>query len=337
MDAYNRASGDSGRSMLLLVDQFEEIFRFAREVDAKAAREFVELILAASEKKWANIYVVLTMRSDFLGDCIAYSGLPEAMNSSQFLTPRLTRLENKLAIECPISLYDATIRSDVVNRILNEMNSDDPKDQLSLMQHLLMRMWSIANNEHDLDTNSQLVLTMDDYDVAGGFKYALSNHVQSTYENLSSQQKEIAEVVFRQLTEITKEKQIIRRDNVTVDSLQKSCGVSLGKIEEVLDEFRMEGRSFLMPPKSENAHLLPSDVIDISHESLIRQWENTKTVDVRRRRDAQNGLGDQGCHGSLGWMARPRVQGRRRTTGISYGWRTTRRGAGLSRKISKPA
>ena len=49
------------------------------------------------------VYTVLTMRTDFLGDCDLFYGLPEAMNESRYLVPRLTRQQLRQAIEGPPS------------------------------------------------------------------------------------------------------------------------------------------------------------------------------------------------------------------------------------------
>ena len=74
-------------SLLLVVDQFEELFRFAserREQDGGAeALLFVTALLGAVEQLDVPIYVVLTMRTDFLRDCARLPGLPEALNRSQ--------------------------------------------------------------------------------------------------------------------------------------------------------------------------------------------------------------------------------------------------------------
>ena len=78
-------------NLLVMVDQFEEIFRFRSEDDSADADAFVSLLLASAHQRALPIYVVITMRSDFLGDCATFAGLPEALNRSQYLTPRLSR------------------------------------------------------------------------------------------------------------------------------------------------------------------------------------------------------------------------------------------------------
>ena len=77
-------------NLLLLIDQFEEIFRFREQGSAADADAFVALLLASFAQREVPIYVVLTMRSDFLGDCALFTGLPEAINDGQYLTPRLS-------------------------------------------------------------------------------------------------------------------------------------------------------------------------------------------------------------------------------------------------------
>ena len=76
-----------GANLLLVVDQFEELFRFQRDFENKSheAAEFVRLLLAASSDYDARLYVVITMRSDYLGECARFPGLAEALNGSQYL------------------------------------------------------------------------------------------------------------------------------------------------------------------------------------------------------------------------------------------------------------
>jgi energy-coupling factor transporter ATP-binding protein EcfA2 len=129
-----------GTTLLVLVDQFEEIFRFRRGDDSGEADAFVALLLASARQRELPIYIVITMRSDFFGDCATFTGLPEQLNRSQYLTPRLTRDQRHAAITGPARVFEGDVAPDVVNRLLNEMRTDP--DQLPLMQHLLMRMWT---------------------------------------------------------------------------------------------------------------------------------------------------------------------------------------------------
>jgi energy-coupling factor transporter ATP-binding protein EcfA2 len=122
--------------LVTFVDQFEEIFRFRQEdagstsdgrsnrqarVDASEA--FVALLLE-TVKKVLRVDVLLTMRSDYLGDCAVFPGLPEAVDSSQYLTPRLTRQQRAAAIVAPARVCGGDIDPALTNRLLNETSPE---------------------------------------------------------------------------------------------------------------------------------------------------------------------------------------------------------------------
>ena len=145
-------------NLLLLVDQFEELFRFGREgiTDAAIRDEmdgFVRLLLASAASAEGRIYVVLTMRSDFLGECAEFPGLAEAISRSQFLTPRLNCDQLRQAIEGPAAVYGGRVEPALVARLLNDMGTNP--DQLPLMQHAMMRLWSAAGG-HSADTDDEV-------------------------------------------------------------------------------------------------------------------------------------------------------------------------------------
>jgi len=121
-------------NVLVLVDQFEEIFRYKRGGGADGldggdeAAAFVKLLLAARESESPVIYIAITMRSDFIGDCMEFSTLPEVANEGIYLVPRMTREELRFAITGPVAVGGATIAPRLVSRLLNDVG-DDP-DQL---------------------------------------------------------------------------------------------------------------------------------------------------------------------------------------------------------------
>src|SRR5215510_8531573 len=143
LEKFSPAIALSDANLLLLVDQFEEIIRFGVESgkpDQRAeAEDFVSIMLALAEQRRLPIYVVMTMRSDFLGDGDHFHGLPEAMNRGQYLVPRLNRQQRQEAIEGPIRLFGASISPRLLDRALNDVG--DKSDQLPVMQHALMRTW----------------------------------------------------------------------------------------------------------------------------------------------------------------------------------------------------
>lgn len=129
-------------SLLVVVDQFEEIFNYRKtspEAAGKADR-FIALLLQAIQQADVPIYVILTMRSDYLGYCAVFRGLPEALNDGHYLVPKMTRLQLQEAIEAPVEAVGASIQPALVQRLLNE--SEEEPDSLPVLQHILHRMFA---------------------------------------------------------------------------------------------------------------------------------------------------------------------------------------------------
>lgn len=268
--AYKQSGLDPKNNLLILVDQFEELFRFSRyEKDNKDGKRdsvaFINLLLKATEQREVPVYVVFTMRSDFLGDCTEFRGLPEAINDGDYLVPRMTREERKEAIVAPISVAGANISQRLLNQLLNDVG-DNP-DQLPILQHALMRTWDIWKQKG----NAEQPLDIDDYEEAGTMEHALSQHAEEAYgELVTSRQKQICQSLFKALTDKGSDARGIRRPTRLAEICELS-NASMQEVVEVIEVFRKPGRSFLMPPSG--VTLKEDSIIDISHESLMRVWE----------------------------------------------------------------
>ncbi len=188
--ALDSGSVRPGSNLLILADQFEELFRYdVHKANAGADRDekaiFAQHLIECSRQRKQPIYVVLTMRSEFLGDCARFRELPEQINEGQYLVPRLTREERRAAIEGPIGVAGGTIAPKLVQRLLNDFG-DEP-DQLPVMQHALMRTWSHWLGKGG-STNPELrddPVDVDDYVAIGGLEKALSIHAQEAFAEAS--------------------------------------------------------------------------------------------------------------------------------------------------------
>lgn len=103
VDTVREAGLAEGESLLIVVDQFEELFRFhseRRTQDGGAeAALFADSLLEAADSFNSAIHVILTMRSEFIGECAQFPGLPAALNRGQYLIPCLNRDQRRAAIE----------------------------------------------------------------------------------------------------------------------------------------------------------------------------------------------------------------------------------------------
>jgi len=266
--AFDEEKENKGRSILVIIDQFEELFRFKKSGSVQhsvtEAAVFVNLLLAAIMQKEIPVYVVISMRTDFLDDCTEFRGLSEIINQGYYLVPRMNTEERRLAITGPVFTKGSKISDDLVERLLREVG-DDP-DQLPILQHALMRTWDYWT----LNRIGDQPIGIEHYEAIGTMKEALSVHLEEIFQELDDQKnKFITEKLFKALTEVSKENRGTRRPT----QLGDICTLADAKEDDVIkviDAFRDTGRAFLMPSRS--IPLEPGSTIDISHESIMRVW-----------------------------------------------------------------
>ncbi len=166
------------------------------------AADLAAIMLRLAEQTQVPVFVCMTMRSDFLGDCDTFYGLPEAMNRSQYLVPRLTRAQRREAIVNPIRLSGTHIAPRLVDRLLNE--NIGTRDDLPVLQHVLMRTWT------EWARDGQGPIDIENYE-KNSLREALNLHAQEAFERLSDEDKSIAKHLFQTLTETDAANRRIRR------------------------------------------------------------------------------------------------------------------------------
>ncbi len=270
VEAVKQIRASENENVLILIDQFEELFRFkkmeANISDLDESSAFVNLLLEAVHQFDQPIYVALTMRSDFIGDCAQYPDLTQMINDSHYLIPQMTRDQKRIAIEGPVAVGGGKIAPRLIQQLLNDVG-DNP-DQLPILQHALMRTWQYWVDHRKEDEPMDIT----HYTAIGTLKEALSQHANEAYDSLNKREKEICEVMFKALTE--------RRDNsgirrpTPIGTIASISGVNEDEVIRVVNKFREPGRSLLMPPFG--IRLETDTVVDISHESLMRIWTRLK-------------------------------------------------------------
>ena len=275
-------------NVFVLVDQFEEIFAFRgshEEEDSirsdparwqerarrrSEAADFVDLLLELSRRRDLPIYVALTMRTDFLGECDLFYGLPEALNRSRYLVPRLTRQQLREAIEGPAILLGARIEPPLLDHLLNELG--DRFDRLPVLQHALLRTWDAWQQSGGVGP-----IDFPHYEAAGRLDRALDRDAEGALRDLDTG---VTSAIFKRLTD-TDVRQRRVRSPARVTQLMAASGADRGTVDAIVKRFEEGGRNFLYTA----ADGKPDDPrVDIAHESLIRQWDRARRwVDEERQ------------------------------------------------------
>ena len=313
-------------NLIILADQFEEFFtnpeNFYNDSPSQDSQIVVNLLLETAQialKKNIPVYVVCTMRSDYIGQCSAFRGLPDYIGFSQFFVPRLKRKDFKQVIEEPAVLSGNRISQRLVERLVYDLT--EGVDQLPILQHALNQIWKAADQgreEMDLVHYAMVggmpadELPVNDQNRFKKWYDSLPEH-QKRYYRETSLHKVIeihANILYENAWENYNQKHpehlISKKDVKRAIALSFSCltkidnsravrnRMSLKEITEVINSeeitykvlgellniFRQEGNSFIRPFKTDdpNTHSLsPEAVLDITHESLIRNWTKLKT------------------------------------------------------------
>jgi hypothetical protein len=292
----------------VLVDQFEELFSFARRESPEDARLFVDFLVGLEENPPPGLYAILTMRSEFLGHCARYEGLAEAVNRTQYLLPRMERPALLRAIREPATLYGGEVSQELTERLIADAGGG--QDQLPLIQHGLMRLWrrkgmprrppwklveaaqpyqpegfSESPTRFEVDEAPLSFqwdevpawrLGLEDYPGVRDLATLLSDHADEVLAKAAPdhERRKIVEHLFRALTDINAEGQAIRRPQAFAEIVAVT-GSDEPTLEAIIDHFRAEGISFLTPYG--DTPIKPGTLIDISHEALIRCWQKLRT------------------------------------------------------------
>lgn len=257
--------------LLVLVDQFEELFRFRGKTVDEARRQeaasFVQLLIEAARDDDAPIDVVMTMRSDFLGDCSQFRELPETINQGLFLVPRLSRSQLRQAITGPAAVAGGGFAPRLVQRLLNDAGADP--DVLPVLQHALMRSWDLWVD----DTGATGLIDLVHYERAGGLETALARHADQAYFELEgARPQSVAELMFKRLTELGPDRREVRRPTPLAE-IAEVAEATTDEVMDIIGHFERHGRSFLT--------VSADGIVDISHESLIRQWPRLREWTVQ--------------------------------------------------------
>lgn len=253
--------------LCLVVDQFEEIFawqRHRRSSDVDLLIGFLDAVLKARSDR---VFVLLTMRSDYIGACGRLPALAGVINRAQYLLPGLAVKGIARAIAEPARMFGGRVEPDLLDRLL--LIATTGTDPLPIVQHVLKRMADLKGGNYQ----EPWTLTLEDLDTVSGETNPLSNHADQIADELERELTDANQAmkwIFRALFDIEKSGETIRRPR-DFDELSSVVGPRGDKAAEAMTErivaaFAAEGANFLVVSRSEPRR------VDISHEALLRQW-----------------------------------------------------------------
>jgi len=270
-------------NLLLLVDQFEELFRYDVIGGRAEISVFLNQLADVVAEPPEGFYLALTMRADFLGECARYPRFADLLNCASYLLRRMRRDELSEAISQPAALFGGGLDPDLLDALLRETQGE--QDELPLLQHALMWLWARKNRALRAGGSSDAgpILELADYRDVGGMAGALSQHLDQIYDGLGGPEASpkvraslqlATKRTFQALCNVGADGQVTRRP-LSFVSLVAETGVARDEVSAVVDAFRGPSRSFLIPSS------VPVDeevVIDVGHEAVIRRWNKVSAA-----------------------------------------------------------
>lgn len=266
-EVINRIRKNLRQQIVIVIDQFEEIFRFspatARGTLGDDATEFIDLIVNAIQNPDQGLHIIVTLRSEYVSDCARFHSLTSLMNSSSYLLPQIPNDLLGTVIEDPVKAAGASIDRSLVRLILSEL-ADRP-GQLPVLQHLMMRLWNQWSRAGDMSRP----MGMADYEAVGQIQGAISQHAGQAFESLDERHRYVCSRLFRTITTRTDNGRELRKPE-RVSTIAAQTGCSKKEIISVAEVFRSPEYSFITPSKE--VPLNRESILDLTHESIIRLW-----------------------------------------------------------------
>jgi WD40 repeat protein/transcriptional regulator with XRE-family HTH domain len=247
--AKRKLGSRKGAHLLLVIDQFEELFALCRSEEERAA--FINNLLTAASESNGPVIVVIAMRADFYAHCANYLQLREALAQSQEYIGAMSEEELRRAIEEPARRGRWEFEAGLVDLLLHDVGQEP--GALPLLSHALMETWHMRRGR---------TMTLSGYTTTGSVRGAIAETAEVVFlDQFSREQREIARRIFLRLTELgdeTSTGDTRRRATFSELILRPEEAETTEYVLKVLADARLV-------TISENA-------VEVAHEALIREW-----------------------------------------------------------------
>ena len=253
-----RRSAPLQRRLLLVVDQFEELF--TQCADEGQRRAFITALHAAATAghgpdQAPAALVVLGVRADFEARCADYPQLAGAVQD-RYLVTAMTERQLRMAITEPAKKAGSSVDDDLVEVLLAEVAAGQPgafgAGVLPLLSHALDQAWRSRAGQ---------ALTLADYERTGGIEGAVAGSAQRAYDGLTPAQQAAARQVFTRLTATSAEGADTADRATRAELTEGRPSRQAQDVEAVLEAFA-----------AERLLTLAAGTVEISHEALLTAW-----------------------------------------------------------------
>jgi len=270
--ALRRSLPDDESTMLIVIDQFEELFLHSSHYSDQAL--FMQGIYVAVSDPMSQLRVIITLRADYFDRPLMHPALGELFHHNILTVLPMSIHELKRAIVNPARAVNVEFKSGLVELILEDIGAHN--SALPYLQYALTETF---------DHREDKIIPFKAYQESGGVVGAISRRAESLYNCLELSKRQITRQVLLRLVGMDEriidgyhaplaKKRVARKDLMSIHrsrSLADEEGTS-PPVEEVLDllgEYRL--LTFDYDP------ITQQPVVELAHEALIQGWERFQT------------------------------------------------------------
>ena len=243
------------KKILLVVDQFEEVFTVCPAEKEAERQQFIDLLVGITQHPDSRLRVVTTMRADFFENCLGYRGLGEAIQRHQVLLLPMNEEELREAIAAPAEVGQYELGEGLLPAILRDVR--DEKNVLPLLEFALTQLW---------ENREKRRFTFAVYDELGGVMGALNQHANSVFDALKPQEQEWAKRICLMLVRTGVGERDTRQRRTKGELTQLAKDGDLQDFQVALDQL-VAGR-LLVTGKDGDGEAW----VDMAHEALMEKW-----------------------------------------------------------------
>ncbi len=256
VEAANRILPDNDTELVLLIDQFEEVFTLVEDEATRTA--FLASLLVAATSDESRVRIIITLRADFYDRPLLYAGFGELIRRHSEVVLPLGSAEIEQAIVGPAARVGCTVEPALVAAITTEIQ--DQPGALPLLQYALTEVFERREGS---------ILTYTAYQASGGVLGALARRAEEIYQQLDAQKQNAVRQIFLRLVTLGEGTEDTRR-RVEYSELL-SIGDNQEIIQTVLDLYsRYRLLTFDNDPVTRNP------TVEVAHEAILREWKRLR-------------------------------------------------------------
>jgi WD40 repeat protein/serine/threonine protein kinase len=261
---------DDGSELVILIDQFEEVFTLVEDEATRA--HFMAMIRRAVTDPTSRVRIIITLRADYYDRPLQYTDFGELLRTRMETVLPLSASGLERAIIAPAERVGVSFESGLVAQIVSEMNQQI--GALPLLQYALTELF---------ERRAGWVMTSEAYNDIGGAVGALANRADELYQGMTETGQQLTRQMFLRLVTLGEGAEDTRRRATFDEMLSLSSNVEL--MRDVMDTY---ARYRLLSLDHDPDTRKPT--VEVAHEAILREWErlrgwlNNSRDDIRQER-----------------------------------------------------